>query len=220
MATSISSHMGMDITDTYAFVQTHSHLLIVPIVLLLFVYIIYKDYHSFLSLGPGGTPYNFYGYCIITSLRLIALRDTRKPAPVPPELVGTGYFAGLKELPKRKNARPNVIGIAPHRQTNQKASDTMFEKLSSSIRALGSRYPKLLGVGTSCFEKHTAGLFVKLQKFIINKTCGGEITHCHPSDGSMHMTLHPEDAQKIISAGYGERHPLVRASILGIEELC
>lgn len=30
----------------------------------------------------------------------------------------------------------------------------------------------------------------------------------HPSDGSMHMTLHPADANTVLEAGWGERHPL------------
>ena len=61
--------------------------------------------------------------------------------------------------------------------------------------------------GTSCLEKHGPGLFA-LQP--INKTnhCSGEICHAHPSDGSMHLTLHPADAAVVILRGWGERHPL------------
>ena len=43
-----------------------------------------------------------------------------------------------------------------------------------------------------------------------NKTCKGEIVHAHPSDGSMHLTLHPADAKVMIEAGWGERHPLAK----------
>ena len=43
-------------------------------------------------------------------------------------------------------------------------------------------------------------------------TCGatGEVCHAHPSDGSLHMTLHPADAAIVIENGWGERHPLAR----------
>lgn len=34
--------------------------------------------------------------------------------------------------------------------------------------------------------------------------------HAHPSDGSLHMTLHPADAKTVLEAGWGERHPLAR----------
>jgi hypothetical protein len=60
---------------------------------------------------------------------------------------------------------------------------------------------------TSCFEKHSAGLFAVTP---ITRTCGGEVCHAHPSDGSLHMTLHPADAKLVIEAGWGERHPLAK----------
>lgn len=34
--------------------------------------------------------------------------------------------------------------------------------------------------------------------------------HAHPSDGSLHMTLHPADAKIVLESGWGERHPLAR----------
>jgi hypothetical protein len=32
--------------------------------------------------------------------------------------------------------------------------------------------------------------------------------HAHPSDGSMHLTMHPADAALVLSQAWGERHPL------------
>lgn len=169
-------------------------------------YLTYKDYNSFLDLGPGGTPYNFYGYLTITLLRIVALRNPRVAGPVPDHMRHTGYLSKTEALPKRKVPRPDVVGIAPHRQTNQKPSAFMFSRLSEEIRGLADNNPERLRMGISCFEKHCPGLFSNRQ---LNKTCNGEICHAHPSDGSMHLTLHPEDAEKVIQAGFGERHPLV-----------
>jgi len=44
----------------------------------------------------------------------------------------------------------------------------------------------------------------------VNRTrhCSGEVCHAHPSDGSMHLTLHPADAALVLSQAWGERHPL------------
>jgi hypothetical protein len=42
------------------------------------------------------------------------------------------------------------------------------------------------------------------------RTCSGEICHAHPSDGSMHLTLHPADAKIVLETGWGERHPIAR----------
>ena len=32
----------------------------------------------------------------------------------------------------------------------------------------------------------------------------------HPSDGSLHLTLHPADARIVLEKRWGERHPLAR----------
>lgn len=34
--------------------------------------------------------------------------------------------------------------------------------------------------------------------------------HAHPSDGSLHLTLHPADAKVLLEMGWGERHPLAK----------
>lgn len=61
--------------------------------------------------------------------------------------------------------------------------------------------------GTSCLEKHGPGLFATHP---VNRTrhCSAEIMHAHPSDGSMHLTMHPADAALVLSQAWGERHPL------------
>lgn len=65
----------------------------------------------------------------------------------------------------------------------------------------------MLAEGTSCFEKHGTGLFSLAP---IVRTCRGEVCHLHPSDGSMHLCLHPADAKVVLERGWGERHPLAQ----------
>ncbi|RAH48263.1 uncharacterized protein BO95DRAFT_357474, partial [Aspergillus brunneoviolaceus CBS 621.78] len=43
-------------------------------------------------------------------------------------------------------------------------------------------------------------------------TCNGEVCHAHPSDGSLHLTLHPADVKLVLERGWGQRHPLARDS--------
>ncbi|CAZ84001.1 unnamed protein product [Tuber melanosporum] len=188
------------------FALTYNYLCAALLLLPPLAYLTYKDYRSFLSLGPGGTPYNFYGYCTITSLRLLALRNPRVPGPVPEGLKHNGYLP-KSGVAKRNASRPIVTGIAPHRQMNQRPRREIFNLLSSSLQNLADDYPRRLRIAKSCFEKHCPGLFSKKS---VNKTCNGEIVHAHLSDGSMHMTLHPADAKMVIEAGWGERHPLAR----------
>jgi len=167
---------------------------------------VYKDYYCFLSLGPGGTPSNFYGYCKITLLRLVALSNPTAPAEIPAELENTGYLP-RSGIPKRQSVRPNVLGIAPQRQMNQRPQQNVIQHLSHSLANLARDHPRLLKIATSSFEKHCPALYSNRE---VNITSRGEVAHLHSLDGSLHMTLHPEDAKTVIEAGWGERHPLAR----------
>lgn len=165
---------------------------------------LYQDYMAFKALGPGGTPCTIAGFLRVKVLSFFALRNPYQPPPVPERFRGLpGY---LVDLPVRIRPRPVTRGIAPHRQVTQKADKPVFDTLASAIAFMASTNDKLV-LGTSCFEKHGTGLFsISPAK----RTCRGEICHAHPSDGSMHMTLHPADARLVLEAGWGERHPIAR----------
>ncbi|EMD01005.1 hypothetical protein BAUCODRAFT_53431, partial [Baudoinia panamericana UAMH 10762] len=170
--------------------------------LLPFILHIHQDYLAFLALGPGGTPPTFTGYLKVTILSFFALKNPYQPGPTPERFAGCP--GNLVALPQRSGPRPCTRGIAPQRQITQKASEAVYERLAAGIEKLSN--PKLV-VGTSCFEKYSTGLFsVSPAK----RTCKGEVCHSHPSDGSMHLTLHPADASIVLKAGWGERHPLAR----------
>lgn len=165
---------------------------------------LYLDYQQFLSLGPGGTPKTITGYVRVKCLGLFALKNPYEPPSIPPYI--TQKAGCLPSLPQRSGPRPATRGIAPHRQINQFCSTSIFEKLSTAIKEL-ARENIHLEEGTSCFEKHGTGLFSNFPK---RRTCRGEICHAHPSDGSLHLTLHPADAKTMLEAGWGERHPLAK----------
>lgn len=165
---------------------------------------LYLDYQSFIALGPGGTPKTILGYCKVKALAMFALRDPYAPPKIPWSM--TKREGCLPQLPQRSGPRPSTLGIAPHRQTNQKPSQEVYEKLADALHAIANDNLHLLE-GTSCFEKHGTGIFTDSP---LRRTCGGEICHAHPSDGSLHLTLHPADAKIMLEAGWGERHPLAR----------
>lgn len=173
-----------------------------------FSHLIHQDYQRFKSLGPGGTPSTLAGYLRIKFLGLFAINNPYMPPPIPPEIyLNRPSYLSKTELPARKGRRPEVRGIAPHRQTDQWASGEVFEKLRGVILGMGDMWPRRLRHGTSCLEKHGPGLFA-LQPINRSSHCSGEICHAHPSDGSIHLTLHPADAAVVILRGWGERHPL------------
>jgi hypothetical protein len=172
----------------------------------LFSQLVHNDYYAFLALGPGGTPQTIFGYLKIKVLGLFAIRDPYKPAPIPSDLSRPGH---LTSVPKRAGPRPDVRGIAPHRQMDQRDTGEIHQRFRSFITELAAKNPQGLRNGTSCLEKQGLGLFAVTP---LNKTgnCPGEIFHLHASDGSCHLTLHPADASLVIRNGWGQTHPLGR----------
>ncbi|RAK97099.1 uncharacterized protein BO80DRAFT_438000 [Aspergillus ibericus CBS 121593] len=217
--------------------------LLLPIVLLPTIFLFHqirKDYHAFLALGPGGTPSTPTGYLRICLFRLVTIRDPFHPPSLPPSLLPQQGL--LAAIPYRSGPRPTVVGIAPQRQMTQKGTQAMYETLSTEIQRLVSQHPETLYEGTSCFEKHSTGVFCTgpaapnptttsntntnitpnrdISSTILThnhqwrhrRTCNGEVCHAHPSDGSLHLTLHPADVKLVIERGWGQRHPLTRES--------
>ncbi|KAI9372480.1 hypothetical protein BJX61DRAFT_442540 [Aspergillus egyptiacus] len=184
---------------------------------------IWKDYQAFLALGPGGTPSTPGGYLRICILRLVTLRDPFSPPQIPQTLhPKTGFLTG-DALAPRAGPRPTVAGIAPQRQLSQKASPALYDALAHEIHRFANNHPNSLYTATSCFEKNSTGIFYRLPEPSAAQhpqpqsrshkhriTCNGEVCHSHPSDGSLHLTLHPADVKLILERGWGQRHPLAR----------
>ncbi|KAK5708759.1 something about silencing protein 10 [Elasticomyces elasticus] len=207
MESIITGHSPLnDLSSTQAFNLITSFLVLA--IALPFLLALHQDYLAFVALGPGGTPTTFGGFLRVKVLSLFALSDPYVPAPIPQRFQATpGY---LVDLAKRQHPRPCTRGIAPHRQITQKAGPALYKQLATAIEAIAGSNETLC-IGTSCFEKHGTGLFSTSPA---KRTCGGEICHAHPSDGSMHLTLHPLDAKIVLEAGWAERHPLARGGWL------
>jgi len=83
-----------------------------------------KDYQDFLALGPGGVPYNIFGWAAITILvRPFALNEN--DATWTGDYPSEGAHQEILGLPPRKGGRAKLYGIAPHRQMTQKAPESM-----------------------------------------------------------------------------------------------
>lgn len=150
-----SSILSTSVTPSYQYLLYST--LVVSILLPIYR-VVRRDYHNFLSLGPGGTPSNFAGYLKVSCLRLFTLKD-----PLIPEFPATnirprdGY---LLRLPCRLGPRPAVAGIAPQRQLNQKSSPELHQSFKKAILSLAEAYPSQIRTGTSCFEKNGLALFM------------------------------------------------------------
>ncbi|KAH8675845.1 hypothetical protein BX600DRAFT_453693 [Xylariales sp. PMI_506] len=180
-------------------------LVVVVIGLIPVVLYIQNDYQNYLKLGPGGTPATVQGYLRINWFKLWALKDPFQPPPSDPSIEPAGGILSKNPLPYRTGPRPTVAGIAPQRQVDQQGPRDCYQSLREIIINHANKHSDVVGLGTSCFEKHGLGLFAR---FPVNNTCQGEICHIHNSDHSMHMSLHPDDLKEVLSKGWGQRHPL------------
>ena len=143
----------------------------------------FKGYREFISLGPGGTPPNVFGYATIVFFQAF------KPSkPAPDSVTGIGY---LPELETRRRLPPIVAGIAPQRQTTQKAGQDVQNKLWTYLESLvpGDDW----SIRESDLEEHSNGLFYR----------GREVAHIHPGDGSLHVFLSVPDCEVVIKSRWG-----------------
>ncbi|KAG4429586.1 hypothetical protein IFR05_014935 [Cadophora sp. M221] len=175
-----------------------------------------KDYRAFLALGPGGVPYNIFGWAAITILvRPFALseNDATWTGDYPPE----GAHQDILDLEERKGGRAKLAGIAPHRQMTQKAPDPMKAPLNELFNEMVKNHPKLLETKRSLYEKHHDAIFVQSNLLqdpnssipASARISRGEIGHIH-HDASVHLYFSPADAKVLIEKNWAERHRLAR----------
>ena len=119
----------------------------------------FTGFRQFISLGPGGTHSNIFGYTKIVFFQIFKPRK-----PVPNSVTGIGY---LPALGSRRRQPPTVAGIVPQRQTNQKVGQNVQNILWEYLRALEPRSD--WKIQKSALEKHSEGLFY----------WGQEVAHIH-----------------------------------------
>lgn len=169
------------------------------------------DYRAWLALGPGGLPTNPLGWVITTALRLLG----REP-------LSTGIYPSPQtalDLPDRQGPRPTIAHWpVPHRQLNQLLTTDARAASSAIADEIAAAGERRLHVATSKFERRGPAVFVTEPDHNTPwlKDARGEAGHVHASDGSLHLVLPPADARIVIERGWGERHPLCGAPIVGL----
>lgn len=113
-------------------------------------------------------------------------------------------------LPTRKGTRPKTGPAVPHQQLSQispvELQDALWERMNTLEHVvIGQSYVSM----PDSKALHMLPMYAKgsEQAFF----AGTEFAHLHgPSDGSLHLTLSPEDTAELLAKGWGERHPLAR----------
>ena len=172
-----------------------------------------NDYAAWIDLGPGGLPANVGGWLISTALKPLARRD--------PLTVGGAAGAGLHwHLERRRGPRPTIAPYPiPHRQLTGRGTPALIERMTAAVTGeAGSHAP--FHMERSRFERRGDALYLSdigtASPWIARTK--GEILHVHETEGSLHVVLQPDDAQTVISAGWGELHPLAGRLVLGLPE--
>ena len=141
----------------------------------------FKGFRKFISLGPGGTPPNIFGYAKIVFFQVF------KPSkPAPTSVTGIGYLPALEP---RLLPPPTVARIAPQRQTAQEIGQDVQDELWGHLGALGPDFV----IAPSILENHSEGLFYRDK----------EVVHVHRSDGSLHVYLSALDCKTAIESQWG-----------------
>ncbi|WP_052077573.1 luciferase domain-containing protein [Rhodococcoides fascians] len=172
-----------------------------------------NDYTAWMELGPGGLPANVGGWLITTALRPFARRDALR-------VDGTSGTGMHWQLERRPGPRPTIAPYPiPHRQLNDRGTSALTERLIAAVTAEASSDGPF-HLERSRFERRGEALYLSDLRSAspwISRT-KGEIVHVHETEGSLHVVLQPDDAQTVISAGWGELHPLAGRPVFGLPE--
>ncbi|EHY55124.1 hypothetical protein HRR83_005623 [Exophiala dermatitidis] len=186
----------------------------------------WTDYQAYLGYGPGGLPYNVFGWLITTTvLRALAINtlDVRKLESDPDQR--TWLPTAPEELPERKGPRPTLGRHAvPQRQMDQFAPEEIQKNLITSFESIVTKNPHLIQFKPSQYERRHEAIWVA-DSVDASKTPAPfgnnknkyplEISHVHPNaDCSVHVVLAPRDAARVIRAGWGQLHGLAGSKVI------
>ncbi|KAK3215337.1 hypothetical protein GRF29_19g2929602 [Pseudopithomyces chartarum] len=173
-----------------------------------------RDYRTYLSYGPGGLPYNVFGWLLANTLRIYS-REQLSPKPYDdrelPFANDPGFFAP-EFPPKRGSSRPKLgTHPVPQRQLEQLPSPDVRHRFIDRFAQLGKEAEQrgLIEVRQSRYERQHEALFVSSKRpmHAVAQQTRGEISHVHAGlDGSFHVVLHPADCKKVLERGWGQRH--------------
>lgn len=119
----------------------------------------------------------------------------------------------------RQNPESITLALSTYEATD---SPCLFVKHGDESLAKPSTMAKFYLAGTppphfalDDDEKSASALDQTKPKMLPRDATKHELAHIHLSEGSMHLTLSPQDARKVVKEGYGERHRLAGLAYRG-----
>ncbi|KZP22935.1 hypothetical protein FIBSPDRAFT_665193, partial [Athelia psychrophila] len=180
------------------------------------------NYRTYISLGPGGIPYNAFGWLLSLTAKLFS-RETMDTRVYDADEDKQRWLDSAA-VPERRGARPALSWhVIPHRQLDRIPSVEVQESLTSIFNTRLAANPVLVEMAPSPHEKMSDGLILHRALPSPHKVADEskrEIAHLHPwKDFSLHVTMAPQDCKLLIERGWGERHPLSGTRIIPKEYL-
>ncbi|KAI0134039.1 hypothetical protein BJ170DRAFT_591032 [Xylariales sp. AK1849] len=120
-----------------------------------------EDILSYLDLGRGGTPPTVWGFWRVIRLKYVTCVNVLKAPRVSPTT--QPYRGRLYNLAPRTGPRPTVLGVAPQRQSNFKASPSTYHRLVATLRQFAATHPNHLVVEDSFLEGYLPALKRRLR---------------------------------------------------------
>ncbi|KAL3442982.1 hypothetical protein BJX65DRAFT_211711 [Aspergillus insuetus] len=177
----------------------------------------YRDYQSYLALGPGGPPYNVLGWLGVKLVFNPFKRDMFGTEVYDQKIASGERIGFLTDLPERRGERPKLGSFAvPQRQVEQVPSQEIKDKLMTEYAAFLTRNKHIIDRVPSILEKYTDAAHVcrDINLTPVATQMKREICHVHgTSDHSVHVTLAPADCKRVIDSGWGQRFPLAGTSL-------
>lgn len=220
---SLRQHLEPTLHTAHGLIQRYPKSALLSTLAVLTIPRAWRNYKAYLALGPGGVPYNPFGWLISLAATAISHETLSTRMYNAEAQAGEGYLEEGGHIPERRGDRP-MIGwhCLPHRQINkiptievQKALDAIVEKHITANHAYITVVP-------SPHEKLNPGVIIHPEiasPHVVADIAKREIFHVHPSDHSLHVVLSPRDCKLVIEKGYGERHGLSGSPVIPKEYL-
>ncbi|CAK7568686.1 MAG: hypothetical protein SEPTF4163_006686 [Sporothrix epigloea] len=199
-----------------------------------------RSYHGYLAIGPGGLPYNVWGWLYQGTAQPFAVRNPRDPSvfekPSPEVLARYGggthaqrsYLGNDTPLPERQGPRPTVPGYtAPQRQTTEIGSDpaTTRTEQEAFLKIVAVANPGVLEIRPSLLEGNAtpalwatralqlgAAYWDAADADALKRRGPVEVCHVH-AEASAHMQFSLGDAAVVVRSGWGEQHLLAGSPV-------
>ncbi|WP_327583941.1 DUF5519 family protein [Nonomuraea sp. NBC_00507] len=118
-------------------------------------------------------------------------------------------------LPTRAGDRPRTGPSVPHVQLSQNSPDEIREQLkrwmTGGLPGTRIRPSEISEPGATAFFLE-GGTLPPRGTVLLPPRLTAEFAHIHV-DGSLHVSLSPDDQEELVAKGWGERHPLYSPAV-------